>query len=480
MKFKTGLYQPFYRAGMWITKKILNPNHAGYKKMERELAFIFDWEEDRSMEKHTAEKIARILFILFWGTGICILAELAAGGNSRVVAVMERPSCGQGEAETELVVQIEGETEKEEIPMKIRERHYTDAEIAEMFHKIKKEMEKTVLGENESLQEVRQPLYFPVSFENGSITAEWFTDPFEMLSETGEIEGKPDENGTQVEVMVNLKCQEQTDEYSFYVNVFPPVKSEKEALIQKIKDAVEAADEMLISEKEMVLPQEVDGKKLYWEKKKEPVTGILAVIVLVAAICLTQSEDEKVHKLAREKRMGLMMDYPAFLYKLTALLRAGLTMRAAFSKIAENYRQAEKEQIEKEQGKKKNGKKGDGKKGYKKNKERKRYVYEEVIRCCNEIEGGVAEAQAYENFGKRCQLPEYVKTGSILAQNLKKGSDGLADILEKEAIQGMEERRNLARKLGEQAGTKLLFPMMLMLVVVMVILMVPAILSFSY
>ena len=43
----------------------------------------------------------------------------------------------------------------------------------------------------------------------------------------------------------------------------------------------------------------------------------------------------------------------------------------------------------------------------------------------------------------------------------------------------MEERRNLAKKLGEQAGTKLLFPMMLMLLVVMVILMVPAMMSFS-
>jgi len=42
----------------------------------------------------------------------------------------------------------------------------------------------------------------------------------------------------------------------------------------------------------------------------------------------------------------------------------------------------------------------------------------------------------------------------------------------------MEERKSLARKLGEEAGTKLLLPMLLMLILVIVILMVPAILSF--
>lgn len=36
----------------------------------------------------------------------------------------------------------------------------------------------------------------------------------------------------------------------------------------------------------------------------------------------------------------------------------------------------------------------------------------------------------------------------------------------------------MARKMGEQAGTKLLFPMMLMFGIVLVVLIVPAFLSF--
>ena len=90
------------------------------------------------------------------------------------------------------------------------------------------------------------------------------------------------------------------------------------------------------------------------------------------------------------------------------------------------------------------------------------------------MKNGVSESAAYENFGKRCGLPCYIKLGTMLSQNLQKGSRGLVGILEKEAVSALEERKNAAKKLGEQAGTKILFPMIMMLGVVMAALIVPA------
>ena len=199
----------------------------------------------------------------------------------------------------------------------------------------------------------------------------------------------------------------------------------------------------------MKLPGKIGEKQLKWKESKDSLIPIIFMLVILTAVCMALLEEEKVQKAVREKRIGLMMDYASFLYKLTSLLRAGLTIRGAFEKIADT------KQV------------------------RKHYVDEEVRRCCNEMKSGIAEAQAYENFGRRCQISEYIKIGTILAQNLRKGSDGLADLLEGEALRGMEERQKLARKLGEQAGTRLLFPMMLMLGVVVVILMAPAFLTFS-
>lgn len=75
-------------------------------------------------------------------------------------------------------------------------------------------------------------------------------------------------------------------------------------------------------------------------------------------------------------------------------------------------------------------------------------------------------------------MPEYIRLGTVLSQNLRKGTKGLNTMLEQEAAASFMERKNNARKLGEKAGTKLLFPMLLMLGIVLVILMVPAFLSF--
>ena len=90
------------------------------------------------------------------------------------------------------------------------------------------------------------------------------------------------------------------------------------------------------------------------------------------------------------------------------------------------------------------------------------------------MESGVAQAKAYERFGRRCRIPSYNKLSTMLAQNLRKGTANLPILLKEEAAGAFEERKHTARKLGEKAGTKLLMPMMMFLGITMVIIMVPA------
>ena len=69
-----------------------------------------------------------------------------------------------------------------------------------------------------------------------------------------------------------------------------------------------------------------------------------------------------------------------------------------------------------------------------------------------------------------------MKFGALLAQNLKKGTK-MADLLRNEAAQAFENRKSRAKRLGEEAGTKLLAPMFGMLAIVLIIVIVPAFLS---
>ena len=53
----------------------------------------------------------------------------------------------------------------------------------------------------------------------------------------------------------------------------------------------------------------------------------------------------------------------------------------------------------------------------------------------------------------------------------------MEDALQIEMQEAFEQRKNTALRLGEEAGTKLIIPLMLSLIIVMVIVAVPAMLS---
>ena len=95
----------------------------------------------------------------------------------------------------------------------------------------------------------------------------------------------------------------------------------------------------------------------------------------------------------------------------------------------------------------------------------------------HEILDGESERLAYQKFGERVDLGEYQRLIRILLQNLQTGSRGLCKLLEQESA--LEERKALACKLGEEAGTKMLLPLMMMLGIVIAIIMIPAMLSFQ-
>ena len=96
----------------------------------------------------------------------------------------------------------------------------------------------------------------------------------------------------------------------------------------------------------------------------------------------------------------------------------------------------------------------------------------------HEIQDGIGERIAYQRFGERTGVNEYHRLSRLLVQNLQKGSRSICSVLEDEAENAYEQRRLLAKKIGEEAGTKMLVPLMLMMIIVIAIVIVPATLSF--
>ncbi len=105
------------------------------------------------------------------------------------------------------------------------------------------------------------------------------------------------------------------------------------------------------------------------------------------------------------------------------------------------------------------------------------YAYLEIEHLLNKMKSGIPEAGSYATFGKRCQLHIYIKLGTLLEQNLKKGSADLQDALKQEMEESFSSQQSQILQFGEKAGTKMIFPMILILAVIMMIIIIPAFLS---
>lgn len=227
--------------------------------------------------------------------------------------------------------------------------------------------------------------------------------------------------------------------------------SEEQQREKELQDMIVQYNQKKNDPRYYYLPEEWNGKHLEWEQPKDTTGNLISALGLVAAaVVIAKRREEESVQIKRREQM--LMDYPGLVMKFTLLVQAGLTARKAFQKIAMDY-----------------GKREEG---------NKRAAYEEIRTACYEMDSGVSEAEAYRRFGERCGQVKYKTLSTLLIQNLQKGSRYLSDLLEKESVEAWEERKRKARVLGEAAATKLLLPMVLMLLVVMAVIMLPACLSF--
>ena len=202
------------------------------------------------------------------------------------------------------------------------------------------------------------------------------------------------------------------------------------------------------------LPQIWENKKLIWRNTSNEIEKGIGVLIFISPIFLLFRERQILEEKRKQERQQMLRDYPEIVSKLTLLLSAGVNLRKAVERIGKDYMNYNRV-----------------------NGERK--AYEILVEICEEMERGVAESEAYERIGEKSGLLSYRTLSALLVQHLQKGSQGIELMLEEEAEKAQEMRKQQARILGEQASTKLLFPMVLMLLIVFVILLVPAWIFFS-
>lgn len=391
-----------------------------------------------------------------------IKVMLAAGVLAVILAVidkresntgtLERQETGKGSQEQEYVLNA-GEILKDyACTVTVEERKLTEKEKEEILKKAKTELEKLILGENRSLENISKDLYLPEDLQNGAVQVEYGLSDYGIFYPDGTIRELP-KKAAMVTVSAEMVCQEKTEIYEFAIQVVPPDKSKTQKLVDAIQTTLEKENKKT-GTNQLELPKEVNGVKLSWKKKGEKRALWVAGLGILAAGCVLASEKEKEKKAQKEREQQLLWDYPEILGKLILLIGAGMNVALAWRHIAETYQRRKKELHMPE-----------------------RPAYEEMVIAVYEMQEGLGEVQAYQHFGERCALTEYRKLSLILVQNVRKGNAQIQRLLEEEKLEAYEKQKARIKTAGEEAGTKLLLPMLLMLLVVLIIIMVPAMMS---
>lgn len=366
-----------------------------------------------------------------------------------------RKENGMGEYEAELILEIDG-TEETELIVTVPEQLLTTKEEEALLEAAVAEIEMEFAGENTSLENIRDRVVVRDNYQNGSVVAEWEFSNRSLIATDGSIkETVMEADSEMVEAKVYLTCEDSKLIYEFGFTAYKQAKSEEEIFYEKLNQLISESGETEGTEF-LWLPTNLEGHSLVWKNQESHLPlqvfflGMIVVMLLPALAAEREKEAEK------KRKEQLTREYPDLVNKLALLLGAGMTLQGAWRQIAEKYMQECR-----------NGQREPG------------MVYEEMLITLREMESGKGEMKAYEGFGERCGLPKYRKLSSYLVQNMKKGNRGLCELLEREAAEAYAERKNMARQYGEEVGTKLLLPMLLMLGIVIFVIMVPAVISFQ-
>ena len=370
---------------------------------------------------------------------------------------IQRPEPGSGAQEEDYVLSVEDLSISEPYRVTVENRHLTKRELEELFTQAEAELERTFLGENETLDHITKNVVLADSVMDGLVGVSWSFNDYQTVNLLGELQEEAlSENGSLVQVTATLEYEGIQVEHRFSMRVCAPEKSMQERFFELLEQ--ELTTQNAGTETFFVLPENVEGHAIRWTK--QPQRKQYAVLMLglcaMAGVAIGRKEDARKEKENRDAK--LLAEYPQMLSQMALLLGAGMTVSRAWERIVVSYENRCNAQSATEQ---------------------EIPVYEEMRITYHQIRDGIGERLAYEQFGERIQLQVYRRLATLLVQNLRKGTAGLSRLLEKEMQDAFDAQENFAKKQGEELQTKLLLPMMLMLGLVIVIIMIPAIANFQ-
>ncbi|MFZ5353238.1 MAG: immunoglobulin-like domain-containing protein [Bacillota bacterium] len=442
-------------------------------RVKKNLAELYgSGKAEYMMKINTANKICTaillVILILAFGTVSWLQEHSERAGKIVPVIIgnkVERPGFGMGDSILDARATLKSDGVSQSISYRIILKEQlpeldTDA-VRKAYDLLSEDLIK---GRNISLENTVYALNLKPSYErlkHLGVVIEWTSNDSRYIKADGNVSA-PDKGQSPVKAILTASIKRGNAELNkqFVASIIPKSKSEKDLLIEKAKQELDRYLKTNINNiheaKYLIFPSSLENLKgvmIDWEnaRKENGNTSagmgagyVVTVIAAVAAVFMLY--DNEIKKSVEKRRREIQFELPAFLTKLVLLINAGLNVSNAWEKIAHEV-------------------------------SRDTPLHRELKKTIIEIRSGVPEILAYEHFAQRCATAETSKFISLLIQNLKKGNSELVNLLRILSRECWDNRKNIARRMGEEASTKLLLPMMLMLLGILIIVSTPALLS---
>ncbi len=432
-----------YPASLYLADKLPKRIVGGNSKINRELKEL-SLKEDISEERnlYMAEKISIVIVVLIAG----LVLGLGVSINSPdALKQIDRIQRKMNSFTYSFVAQ--SENEEKDISVDISGKKRTKHETYKALDKNKKALLKKMLAENKSVNRIDSHVNLVNSIGKEDIKVTWEIEDSDVLGYDGEIGQSVPKEGTIVKITANMELDKITEDYQFSVKVFPEKKqSNLQGYIQK------HVDEHGVTDKEVKLPEKIGGKEYKYFEKNSNYSAWIFPLSLVIAILLFVLKDRDLGKEVDERQKQMLRDYSDIVSKLLIYFGAGLSIKSALERIVYEY---------------------------KKQKKKVHFAYEEMDIAITKMNSGVSETTAIAEYGDRCGIHCYIKLANIIEQNLSRGSKDMVYALKSEVNSAVNTRKNNVLKEGSEISTKLLGPMIVMLIISIVIIMVPAFLSIN-
>lgn len=402
----------------------------------------------------------KLVLILFVANSISFALTFRCAQQQITI---ERP--GYGEEEVAVSFQLEQETQTEDFVLQVKPKQYEERELQEKMKAAFDDMESRMPGENESLNLVREHLVFETDYATYPFDVQVEPVDYSLVEEDGTIHNSLEElclagytrteieQGILTDICVRMSYGEYRQERTYHICIFAQKESEQEQRFSDTKSRLTDMEQQTQNEDTFTIPAVLEGVSIKQSEQKTPVSLEVLVLGIVLAVILFVWEKEVVVQREKRRKQQLLRSYPWFVNEMVLMLGAGMQVKYIFAQMFSEYTVQGKED------------------------DREALIRElEVANRAFAL--GMPEEQVYYQLGRRLQLSCYIKLMTLLEQNVKKGARGLKDIFEQEEKAALEERKNLAKKLGEEAGTKLLGPMIVLLMIIMLMIMLPAFMSF--